>query len=137
LCDVAGWRPGAAVANTLGGLGVDEYFTARTRQGTLSLLTDAFGSTIALVDKNGAVQTQYSYEPFGTTAATGAASNNTFQEERWNRDYYYYRARYYHSQLKQFSGRHRSGGSGFGVGILTSVAFDVIGGEAAAARRVE
>ena len=64
---------GAAVANTLGGLGIDEYFTRTDASGTRGLLIDVLGSTIALVDDSGAVQTQYSYEPFGDGGALGEA----------------------------------------------------------------
>ena len=38
---------------------------------TRHLLADALGSTLALTDPAGAVQTQYSYAPFGTTTSTG------------------------------------------------------------------
>jgi len=96
---------GATVANTLDGLGIDEYFTHTDASGTLSLLTDALGSTIALVDNSGVVQTQYSYEPFGTTTATGAANGNTLQftgRENDGTGLYYYRARYYHPGRQRF-----------------------------------
>ncbi len=96
---------GAAVANTLAGLGVDESFTRTDASGTLSLLIDALGSTIALVDNSGAVQTQYSYEPFGTTTATGTPNGNIFQFTGRENDatgLYYYRARYYSPGLQRF-----------------------------------
>src|SRR2546422_11018903 len=43
-----------------------------------AFLTDVLGSTVALTDPAGAVQTQYTYEPFGATTALGAASSNPF-----------------------------------------------------------
>jgi hypothetical protein len=53
------------IANLLTGLGVDELFTRTDSTGTSTFVTDALGSSLALLDNNGAVQTQYSYEPFG------------------------------------------------------------------------
>ena len=99
---------GAAVlANTLTGLGIDEYFT-RTDvvAGTTShLLPDALGSTVALADSAGAVQTEYTYEPFGKTTVTGTPSSNPFQytgRENDGTGLYYYRARYYHPEFQRF-----------------------------------
>jgi hypothetical protein len=45
--------------------------------GTTSFLTDALGSTVALTDGTGTVQTAYTYEPFGQTAVTGSSSSNS------------------------------------------------------------
>ena len=39
--------------------------------GTRAVLVDALGSTVALVDESGAVQTQYTYEPFGDVHVGG------------------------------------------------------------------
>src|SRR5205823_13233867 len=64
------------LANILTGLGIDEFFT-RTDVGadiTGHLLTDALGSTIAVADSAGTVQTENTYEPFGKTTATGASN---------------------------------------------------------------
>ena len=99
---------GATVlANILPGLGIDEIFsrtdvpTATTRH----FLPDALGSTLALSDSAGAVQTQYTYEPFGRTTVTGASNGNPFQytgRENDGTGLYYYRARYYHPGLQRF-----------------------------------
>jgi RHS repeat-associated protein len=95
------------LANILTGLGIDEFF-ARTDvlAGTTSnLLTDALGSTIALADSAGAVQTEYAYEPFGKTTITGLSSFNPFQymgRENDTTGLYYYRNRYYHPVLQRF-----------------------------------
>jgi RHS repeat-associated protein len=89
----------------LTGGGVDEYFTRTDAAGRHTLLTDALGSALALVDADGTVQTQYTYEPFGEGAVTGAASPNPFQFTGRENDatgLYYYRARYYHPELKRF-----------------------------------
>jgi len=99
---------GATVlANILTGLGIDELFT-RTDVGggvTSNLLTDALGSTVALADSSGAVQSENTYEPFGKSTATGAANTNPFQytgRENDGTGLYYYRARYYHPLLQRF-----------------------------------
>jgi len=99
---------GAAIlANILPGLGIDEFLT-RTDVGagkTSFLLSDALGSSIALTDAVGAVQTEYSYEPFGKTTLTGASNTNPFEftaRENDGTGLHYYRNRYYHSALQRF-----------------------------------
>ena len=83
-------------------LSTDEPFV---RQGAEFYLADALGSTIAVTDPAGAVQTLYTYEAFGRTAATGASNSNTSQftgRENDNTGLYYYRARYYSTSLQRF-----------------------------------
>jgi RHS repeat-associated protein len=85
-------------ANLLTGLGVDEVFSRTDALGARHFLTDGLGSTLALTDTSGAVQTQYTYEPFGNTSSSGLPSGNTFQYTGRQNDatgLYYYRARYY------------------------------------------
>jgi RHS repeat-associated protein len=95
------------LANILPGLGIDEFLT-RTDVGsgvTSSFLPDALGSAVALADSSGTVQTEYAYEPFGRTTATGASSSNPYQftgRENDGTGLYYYRARYYHPALQRF-----------------------------------
>src|SRR5882724_10513485 len=82
-------------ANLLSG-GVDEMFSRTDGSGEFTLLTDALGSTIALVDSSGNVQTSYSYDPFGNTTVSGAASGNPSQytgRENEGNGLYFYRAR--------------------------------------------
>ncbi len=96
---------GTALANTLAGLGVDEYFTRTDSAGTRAFLTDALGSTVALTDPAGAVQTQYTYEGFGATTTSGPTSTNPFQytgRENDGTGLYYYRARYYLPSVERF-----------------------------------
>jgi RHS repeat-associated protein len=99
---------GAAVlANILTGLGIDEFFTRSDVPAgtTSSLLTDSLGSTVALADSAGAVQTENTYEPFGKTTSTGVSNTNPFQytgRENDGTGLYYYRARYYHPGLQRF-----------------------------------
>ena len=92
-------------ANLLTGLGIDEFFTRTDGVGTRALLTDALGSTLALADNTGTLQTQYTYEPFGYTTQTGAASTNSYKytgREDDGSGLLYYRARYYHPRLQRF-----------------------------------
>ncbi len=73
----------------------DEYLSHASTSGeTRFALADALGSTIALVDVSGAVVTEYTYEPFGATGTTGAASENRAQytgRENDGTGLYYYR----------------------------------------------
>ncbi len=93
-----------ASANLLTG-GVDEYFQRTDSAGTRNFLTDALGSTLALTDSTGAVQTSYTFEPFGNTAVSGATTTNTFAYTGRELDatgLYFYRARYYSATLQRF-----------------------------------
>src|SRR5439155_6557005 len=65
---------GIPTANLLAGLEVDEYFTRTDSAGTRTLLTDGLGSTLALSDSAGVLQTEYRYEPFGKATVAGATS---------------------------------------------------------------
>lgn len=95
---------GNVAANLLNG-GIDEIFSNSGASGALTPLQDDLGSTIALVDSNGNLQTTYTYDPFGNTSAAGAANSNSFQytgRENDGSGLYYYRARYYSPQLQRF-----------------------------------
>ena len=96
-----------SLANTLTGLRIDEYLTRSDLTGARFFLSDGLGSTMALTDSTGAVQTGYSYEPFGKTSLSGTPSSNPFQytgRENDGTGLYYYRARYYHPGLQRFIG---------------------------------
>jgi RHS repeat-associated protein len=96
---------GTSTANLLTGLGIDEYFTRSDTAGARNLLTDALGSTIALTDGSGSVQTEYTYEPFGSVTTSGSANTNTFGftgRENDGTSLDYYRARYYDPRLQRF-----------------------------------
>ncbi len=113
------------LANILPGLGIDEYLT-RTDviAGVASnFLTDALGSTVALADSAGTVQTEYTYEPFGVTSVTGAPNSNSFQytgRENDGTNFYYYRARYYQPALQRFASEDPIGFSG-GINFFSYV----------------
>jgi YD repeat-containing protein len=62
---------GSPTADVTSG-GVDEAFARSDSTGISNYLLDAQGSSVALTDSFGTVQTQYAYEPFGKTTATGS-----------------------------------------------------------------
>jgi RHS repeat-associated protein len=99
-------KQGASVtASILTGLGVDEVFQRTDGATVRSFVTDALGSTLALADSAGAVQTSYTYAPYGETTASGVSSANTSQFTGRENDadgLYYYRARYYHPVFGRF-----------------------------------
>ncbi len=89
----------------LTGLGIDEYFQRTDSAGSRDFLTDTLGSTLALADSSGAIQTSYTYEPFGHTTVSGASSTNPFQftgRENDTTGLYYYPARYYSPSAQRF-----------------------------------
>ncbi len=95
---------GVASANMLVG-GLDAVFMRSDSSGSSSLLADPLGSTIALSDSSGAIQTQYTYEPFGKTTSSGPSSSNSSQFTARENDatgLYYYRARYYDTNRARF-----------------------------------
>ncbi len=96
--------PPVATANMLTGLNIDEYFERVDSSGTLSYLTDMPGSTLALADSGGNLNTSYTYEPFGNTTISGT-SGNPYQFTGRENDatgLYYYRARYYSPTFQRF-----------------------------------
>ncbi len=99
-------KNGATVTvNLLMGLNFDEFFNRTDGVGVRALLPDALGSTVALGDNTGTLQTQYTYEPFGFASKTGAASTNSYKytgREEDGTGLLYYRARYYHPRLQRF-----------------------------------
>jgi RHS repeat-associated protein len=94
-----------AVANFLNGFDIDEVFTRTDATSTQAFIADGLGSTIALLDSTGTVQTQYTYDPFGKTTTSGVANgnNNHFTgRENDPAGLYFYRARYYSPKLHRF-----------------------------------
>ena len=92
-------------ANILTGLGIDEFYRRTDTSGSRDMLTDALGSIIALTDSLAQIKTQYRYEPYGATTATGEANTNPFQytgRENDGTGVYYYRARYYNPGFGRF-----------------------------------
>lgn len=99
---------GATVlANILPGLGIDEFLTRTDVVAgvTSTFLADSLGSPLAVTDNAGVVQTEYTYESFGRTAATGASNSSSYQytgRENDGTGLFYYRNRYYHPELSRF-----------------------------------
>jgi RHS repeat-associated protein len=96
---------------------VDERFTRTTASKSDNYLTDALGSTLALTDTTGAINTQYSYEAYGNTTQSGTTSDNAYQytgRENDGTGLYYYRARYYDTQTSRFISQDPIG---FGGGV--------------------
>ena len=96
---------GTPTANLLTGLGIDEFFTRTDSVGVRNYLTDALGSSVALADGSGTVQTEYTYEPFGATTASGASTSNAVAftgREADGTGLYYYRTRFYHPTAQRF-----------------------------------
>jgi len=99
---------GASIlANILPGLGIDEFLTRTDVVAgvTSNFLTDALGSPLAVTDNSGVVQTDYTYEAFGRTTATGASNSSSYQftgRENDGTGLYYYRARFYHPVMQRF-----------------------------------
>ena len=98
---------GSTVNPILTGLSTDERFARNDVTGRTYFLTDALNSTIALTDPTGAIQQQYSYDPYGNVAATGTATGitNPYQytgREADSASLYYYRARYYSPGMGRF-----------------------------------
>ncbi len=100
--ELSGGTPLAALFSSLS---VDEILTRTDATGLRAFLDDGLGSTLALTDSTGAVVTEYTYDPFGKTTASGTTSTNAFQYTERENDstgLYYYRARYYHPTLQRF-----------------------------------
>jgi RHS repeat-associated protein len=103
---------GTPTVNLVSGLSIDETFTRTASAGTDTLLADALGSTVALTNGSGAVQTEYTYEPFGQTTVSGTSSANMVQytgRENDSTNAYYYRFRYYDPNLQRFLSEDRVG----------------------------
>jgi len=101
-------------ANLLTG-GLDEYFTRTDTSATANFLTDALGSTIGLTNSNGAFQTQYSYEPFGSNTQSGSSGTNSVAytgRELDGTGLYFYRSRYYSPAVGRFISEDPMGWAG-------------------------
>ena len=71
-----------------------------------------------MVDANGSLNTQYSYDPFGSTTASGVLSSNPSQyigRENGGNALYYLRARYYSPVLHPFINQDPLGFAGSGT----------------------
>ena len=107
--------------------GIDEIFTRQTPSQTYNYLTDALGSVIRLTDNTGNKLVDYTYDPYGNTAAD-AVIDNPFQytgRENDNTGLYYYRARYYSPTYQRFISEDPIGLAG-GINVYAYVGGDPV-----------
>jgi len=102
--ELDGANPANVTANLLTGLGIDERFSRTDSSGAMDFLTDTLGSTLALADATGTVQTQYTYDPFGGTSSSGGSANSYQFTGRENdtTGLQFSRSRYYSPSLQRF-----------------------------------
>jgi RHS repeat-associated protein len=100
--ELDGASPANVTANLLTGLNIDEYFARADSNGAMNFLTDAMGSTLALADSSGAINTSYTYEPFGNTSTNGSNPYQFTGRENDGTGLYFYRARYYSPTFQRF-----------------------------------
>ena len=96
---------GSPSVSYLTGANVDETFNATTTSGSQNVMTDMVGSTMALTNSAGSIQTSYTYDPYGNVTSTGTTSTNKLQytgRENDGTGLYYYRARYYSPKWGRF-----------------------------------
>jgi RHS repeat-associated protein len=111
-------------AQLINGLGLDERFARTTSSETDSYLTDALGSTLALVGESGEPATEYTYSSFGAGTATGATSTNPYQytgRETEENGLQYNRARYYEPGTGRFISQDPLGTAGSGINLYRYV----------------
>ena len=103
--ELNGGNPPSPTAELLTGLDIDEYFTRTDTSGTMDFLTDTLGSTIALTNSGGSINTSYTYGPFGSVTISGQSNANPYQFTSLENDgtgLYFYRARYYSPTYQRF-----------------------------------
>jgi RHS repeat-associated protein len=113
---------GAPQADYLLGHGADRRYSRSNGNSTQSYLTDALGSTIALADGGGNVQTSYSYDPFGQSVSSGSPSSNRYQytgRENDGTGLQYNRARYYSPAAQRFISKDPLGFSANGPNLYS------------------
>ena len=96
---------GTPTANLLTGIGIDEHFTRNDSGDPRTYLTDALGSTVALADSMGVIQTEYTFQPYGGTTVSGAGTANAVGftgRELDGTGLHYFRARYLDSHSQAF-----------------------------------
>jgi RHS repeat-associated protein len=98
-----------------------------TGEGTTSYLTERLGSVLALADESGSLQTEYTYDPFGTTVESGAQNESPFGytgRENDGTGLQYNRARYYSPESGRFISQDPLGMAGSGTNLYLYVGGD-------------
>jgi RHS repeat-associated protein len=94
---------GSSVVNYVNGLGIDDKLKQTVGTTTSYFLTDHLGSTVGLVDQAGSVTSQTAYDSFGNaTSSLPTRYGYTGRELDEYTGLYYYRARFYDSQIGRF-----------------------------------
>jgi RHS repeat-associated protein len=98
---------GSTINPILVGLNIDERFARNDVIGRTYFLTDQLDSTIALTDPTGAIQQQYSCDPYSNVTASNTTTGFTNPYQYTGREadtagLYYYRARYYSPMMAGF-----------------------------------
>jgi len=105
-------------------LTIDEALARTDPTASTFLFADGLGSTVALTDAAGATATEYTYEPYGRTEATGTPSANPFHytgRENDGTGLYYYRARYYDQSRGRFLVEDPIGFAGGNINLFAYV----------------
>lgn len=119
-------------ADMLTGLGIDELLTRTDSNGLQSMVSEALGSTVGLVNSAGSLATQYTYQPFGMPASSGGTSTNPYQftgrefdpGSAYGSNLYYLRGRYYNPVLQRFISADPLGFGGGDVNLYAYVGND-------------
>jgi RHS repeat-associated protein len=92
----------------------------------MAFLTDVLGSTIGLVDSTGALNTSYTYEPFGNTTVSGSSANPYQFTGRENdgTGLQFNRSRYYSPSLQRFISQDPIGFAGGDPNLYAYVSND-------------
>lgn len=106
----------------LNGAGIDNKLRQTLNGQTSYYLSDHLGSTTALVDSAGTITDQNSYDSFGNPTNANFASRYQFTGREFDSfsGLYYYRARWYDSQLGRFISEDPIGFRGGDINLYTS-----------------
>jgi RHS repeat-associated protein len=91
--------------NILTGQWIDKHLAVIQPNGQIEYgLSDALNSTILTVGGNGNIVSRFFYEPYGKTSVLGPGKFPFLYtgREKVNKDLYYYRTRYYETQISRF-----------------------------------
>ena len=96
---------GTVTANIITGLKLDDILERSDSAATRALLRDPVGSIVALTDPSGMITTSFTYDPYGGTDVTGAATATALGFMGRERDLdsmYFVHARYYNPVQGRF-----------------------------------